>query len=316
MKSIIYPFGWLLAGVLLYSCSNFFDAEIELPTPDHDPLLVVNSYLLNTEDSILGARITRTYGLFEEQLLEEEIDDATVKLYKNGVLYQELNHTESFYTQNYTKGINTPVGEPGDELELEVSHPIYGTTRATQVFPEPVPLTDTDVRILSNTEFDGATAELRFTFTDPAGEENYYEILAVQECIYEYVDPYAGVTYRDTFQNTVFFDAEFDNDPNTYQGIAYESMLISDRNFDGQTITFRPNFYLCYSEAPLEEEALSFRIYWRTVTKDYFSYLTSVYQSQNASGNPFSEPVSVYTNMENGVGAFCVASELEYTIGE
>ncbi len=306
----------LVASLLLLAgCNNFFDTEIDLPGTEHDPILAVNCYLSNTEDSLLTARISRTYGLFEQRPNEDFVNDATVEMYKNGDLYRTFVNNPSFFSTNYEAETGGPIGDPGDEFEIVVSHPELGTARASQIIPEPVPLTEVSARILSFAEFEGSTGEIRLTIDDPAGEENFYELAATQLCIFEYQD-YDGTIFRDTFEQPVFFDGEFDNDPNTEQSVAFENLLISDRNFNGQNFTLSLPVFLCYSEEPIEEEDLNFRIFWRTVTKDYYQYFTSINESQNAQGNPFSEPVSVYSNMENGVGAFCASSQLIYTIGE
>ncbi|MEO1712490.1 MAG: DUF4249 family protein, partial [Bacteroidota bacterium] len=200
----------LLAGLIFFAgCNNFFDTEIDLPGTEHDPILAVNCYLSNTEDSLLTARISRTYGLFEQRPNEDFVNDATVDIYKNGDLYRTFVNNPSFFSTNYEAETGGPIGDPGDEFEIVVSHPELGTARASQIIPEPVPLKEASARILGFEEFQGSTGEIRLTINDPADEENFYELAATQLCVFEFQD-YYGDIIRDTFEQTIFFDGEFD----------------------------------------------------------------------------------------------------------
>jgi hypothetical protein len=42
----------------------------------------------------------------------------------------------------------------------------------------------------------------------------------------------------------------------------------------------------------------------RSISKEYYDYQTSLNEYWNADGNPFAQPVQVFTNIENGFGIF------------
>jgi hypothetical protein len=44
------------------------------------------------------------------------------------------------------------------------------------------------------------------------------------------------------------------------------------------------------------------------ISREKYVYLRSLYQYQNADGNPFAEPVTVQGNFEGGVGLFSLES--------
>ncbi|MCB0643404.1 MAG: DUF4249 domain-containing protein [Phaeodactylibacter sp.] len=313
MTTTIYKFLFLLALVSLMGCENFFDTEIELPTPEHNPVLAINSYITSTNDSIVGVRVSRTYGLFEDSPDEERIYDATVELFENGSLLYSLEAFDESYGYNYKADLPAAFGGIGKTYELRVSHPDYGTVSATQTMPIPVPLQEVEYRPLESNDFEQPNGEVRLTFQDPAGEENYYEFLITNYCEFTIELP-NGEILLDTFENSIYLDQDFNVDPNLYMGFDGTALLISDRNFDGQTITIGPQFnsYGCFDAPNLVSQG--FVVYWRTVTKDYFNYSTSLRDSESAAENPFAEPVSVYSNVEGGVGAVCLRSELRYFV--
>ena len=260
----------------------------------------------------LGARVSRTYGLFEDRPDDDRLFDATVGIYENDVLLHELDSI-NLLEVNYFKTIYDPFGGIGRTFELRVSHPDYPSVSAFQTMPEPIPLINTEFRKLETGSISNFNAEFRLTFDDPPGEENFYELVAAQNCYYEY-ENYYGEIMVDSFQQSVYFDMETSTDPNITQGYNYDAILVSDQNFDGQTFTLSPKFWTYNCSYPETEDDASYIIFWRTVTKDYFNYSKSLLDSSNAADNPFAEPVSLYTNMEGGVGAFCLRSELIYTV--
>ena len=304
----------LCIGFSLVGCENFFDQEIELPNADHEPILAINSFINSTTERQVQARISRTYGLFEDQPDDDRIFGATVELYEEGNLLYQLSPFE-FDEFNYVQNLNnTAFGGIGKTYELRVSHPDYPSVTATQTMPTPVPLEEIVYRPLQVNDFSNSNGEIQMTFTDPAGEENYYEFLIAKQCVFVNDQPISGVT-RDTFLNFIFFNNEdLGSDPNLTQGFPYDALLISDQNFDGQRITISPQFWSSDCFGSINVEVDNFVVYWRTVTKDYFNYSKSVNDNYFSADNPFAEPVSVFSNVEGGVGAFCLRAELVYEV--
>jgi hypothetical protein len=310
MKILKHSFLLFLISLYLGSCTGFFDSEIELPTPDHDPVLAVSSFITSSDTSQVVARVTRTYGLFEDRPNNDLLYGATVKLFENGELLFEFD-TLNLGTVNYGANFIGAFGGFGNTYTLEVSHPEWGTATAEQTMPEPVPLQEFEFRELPPNIFSGTTGELSLTFQDPPGEENYYELVVEEVCTYTFID-YYGQEVTEEYRGPVFFETEFTNDPNISRGYNFEGLLVSDRNFDGQTFTLKPRFLYCLPEDGTVDPSEQFIIHWRTVTKDYFNYSISLNDNLNAQNNPFAEPVSLYNNVENGVGAFCLRAELIY----
>ena len=58
-------------------------------------------------------------------------------------------------------------------------------------------------------------------------------------------------------------------------------------------------------------KTLSVRVYLHNISKSYYYYRTSLELYQSASGNPFAQPVQVYSNIESGFGVFA-GSQISY----
>ena len=313
IKNIIYS---LSAICLLVSCGEkFFDTTLELPTPDHTPVMAISAFANSTSTDFLNFKVTRTFGLFEERPdnSQDNLSNAEVKLFEDDNLKYTFVEGGNEFEPGYIAPITEMFGGEGKTYKLEVSHPDYGTVTATQVMPEPIPLTDVEFRELSSGGFDGNTGEFRITFSDPPGEENYYELAAQQTVVYSYEQD--GVVYEEEYEQEIYLGTDGPPDPNVTQGYDWSTMLISDANFNGQTFTLSAEFY-DYTDFGGEGsgETSNYTLYWRTVSKDYFNYSKSLRENINAQDNPFAEPVSLYTNVNGGVGAFCLRSELIYEV--
>jgi len=316
IKNIIYS---LSAICIFASCGEkFFDTTLELPTPEHTPVMAVSAFINSTSTDSLKFKVTRTFGLFEERPnnSEDNLSGAEVKLFEDGNLLYTFNESSN---QSGGAYVSPPLleafGGEGKTYKLEVSHPDYETTTATQVMPNAVPLTNIEFRQLEGGgTFDGATGEFKLTFDDPAGEENYYELTATQNIVYTYED-FEGNIIEEEYEQEIYLGSDGPPDPNVTEGFNYAAMLLSDKNFDGQTFILSAEFYE-YIEIGENGEVTpsTYTIYWKSVTKDYFNYSKSLLDNSNAQDNPFAEPVSLYTNMEGGVGAFCLRSELIYEV--
>lgn len=316
MKFLKYTSSILAAVLLFAACSeDFFDATIDLPTPEHTPIIAVSAFATNTDSLGIFAKVTRTFGLFEERPNDDALEDATVQLFENGELLYDFSLAEQEQFSHFAL-FDGEFGGIGNTYELKITDPTYGTATAIQKMPEPIPLEEIEYRMLDNSgDFVEGNGEFELTFQDPAGAANFYELTISQVCYFTFFDA-NGNEVRDSFVNNVFFDEDLEgpnSNSNYTEGYDFESLLISDVNFDGQRVTLSPNIYEFCSNS-VEGQFSRYIVHWRTVTEEYFNYSKSLLQADLAENNPFSEPVSVFSNVEGGIGAFCLRSELRYDV--
>lgn len=122
-----------------------------------------------------------------------------------------------------------------------------------------------------------------YSFTDAANEANFYRIGAEMT----YVDPYSSEIY-------------------TYRKYTSAEDFFKDVLFNGETYSSRIS--LDYMESASNLSGLKLMLY--TSDSQYYFYHRAIL-SQNGD-DPFSEPVIVPSNIENGLG--CVAGYRKHTI--
>lgn len=307
MKKLIFI---ILVGLAFGSCDKWFNGlEIELDLPEHDPILAVYSYV-NAGDELLTFRVGKSVGVLANEN-PELIDSATIQLYKNGLLELELQSSpilvvdtpyiytdpdttiyfiDSFYV--YGQPLDMPFADTPDEYELVVTSPGYPDVRATQVMPRKAEILGATNEIggYNGGDFFGEDLdEVRLTIKDPAGEENFYAI---------------SVEYLDTSQGqNIWYDTWLQSiDPAAEEG--NEGPIFSDLSFDGEQYTFRIGVWINDFPSGNNPNITKFRIKVVSITKDYYTFSRSLNQYWNANGNPFAEPVLLYSNFENGLGLF------------
>ncbi|MFK7809549.1 MAG: DUF4249 domain-containing protein [Saprospiraceae bacterium] len=297
MKKYIFVIA-LLATVFMSSCGFSFETTLEVDPPPHDPEIVVHTFI-KPNDTIINAGITRSYGLLDNtgDFDERFLNDATVEIFQQGELKYTLeskvdNYDFQFTGINYCLSFNEPVGGLGDSFEIKVSHPDYPSVRAVQYMPkEAVPLTS------AKFDEDGGIGDegerlnsIDLTFTDPADEENYYEIY---------------IAYRDesTPGEVNFFDIRVEtNDPNIQRGNTFNSFLLDDLAINGSEYTLNLQLDNDYAD--------NMYVIFRSVSRDWYLYSRSARDFREGSDfGTFAEPVTVHRNIDGGLGVFAAGVE-------
>ena len=284
MRNIII-FGLLL---LLCSCQDFFSTTIEIDPPEYTPQMVIHAYF-NEGDSILIMRVNESKGLLESIDRNAKFNDANVELFEDGILIQTFDTIPQDISTslrfNYIAISNGPIIKSGKEYELRVSHPDYPTLTAKERLPANSTINSSQLIVNENTG-GGFEAEntVKVNFDNPLGEENYYEI---------------GMVATDTFMMDTFsYEAySYTTDLNAQVGYDYDKVLLSDENFDGK------NYILSVDTYNSGNAGLT--MIWKEFSKGLYLYSKSIREHLDSQGfGFFVEPVSVYSNVENGLGIF------------
>lgn len=307
---------FFLLALTLAACTDFFDREIELPVADHEPRLSVDA-LFTQNDTLLTAHVTRTYGLNEERPVNREapLEGATVQIFENGSVKYELPYRETEVLNRfaYDTRPDAIAFMAGRDYEIRVTHPDYPDVRATQTMPAMVELENVRYEFLGDNNVTFTNSRLQFDLPDPAGEDNFYELFLQVITSDTFTDPQGGVGVFTNVDNTYWY-AEDLNTADAVPGFHNTALLISDEAFNGQRRSFSLPFYLFRNDSEEIATGVRVRVNWRHVTQDYYRYSRSLQDFWNADGNPLSEPVSVFSNVENGVGCFGLRNEVVYEL--
>lgn len=140
------------------------------------------------------------------------------------------------------------------------------------------------------------------TFNDPQDEINYYAVAVNIRAMNE-LFPYQQFTCNSPLIEAVISN----NNLPCYQMIFSDKKMKASQN----TIQLDINNYITgYSESV----PITFEIMLFSISKNYYTYALSFYKQILANKDFYSEPSSVYSNIENGYGIFAGYSKSVKTV--
>ena len=318
MKKII------IICLFLFSCEKVVDLNI----PEHTPMLVVNG-MLDT-DSIPSIFISSSQGAFSNNPIPGCILDANVLLYEDDVLLGQMmldaNQVDTFmiledswYGQINTESISYYTYDinpkAGSTYSIDVSHTDYESVYATTTIPNNIELIDFNViDNASDTSIYNAT--LNVVFQDNANQNNYYRIRLFLQTEGEYWEQdssdYEVVRKRSSLPL-------YSNDPSLSQGIPWDgytfsgrTALFNDNLFNGQEKEI--SFDMEYKLAGIEYGDSLF-LQFTSFSEEAYNYFNSIELNRDQFISPFgTEPVPVFSNVENGIGLFAGGNSMYFQI--
>jgi len=87
-----------------------------------------------------------------------------------------------------------------------------------------------------------------------------------------------------------------------------DKLLLTDRLFDGKdhSISFKLDPYFANVE--------NVSIYFTSISESYYDYKTTLSLQKEVSGDPFAQPVQVFTNIQHGLGIFAAYNQDEWKL--
>ncbi len=258
---------------------------IEVKLPEHEPLLIVESYLEPGLPKTVIVQQSSGYFDAPDILI---ISDAFVTI-SDGTRTDTLVYTP-FSVGVFSFGVYTSLDsasivkpEYGKEFTLRVEAKLRnGETRiatATTRLLAPVPV------LRTQHIFDGKPENKAYItgyLKDAPGEVNFYRIIFLTPSTSIYPLP-TNQTERDSV-------------------IEY---TVTDELFDGQEIPF--------GSPPFFEPGEEVRIKLINISKEYYDYLVSLESAVDGNGSPFIEPFNVRGNVQ-GVGVRGIFTGLSYQL--
>jgi len=290
-KTII---GTTFFAIVFCSCQK----EVEVKLPESKYKLVLNSVL--STDSFVTVNVSRSKKLYIDDNKNVTISNAIVSVYENGNLLENLPYTsDGVYKSTITKP------KIGNEYKIVVKADGYDNAEASETLIQQAIITNIVLEDSALFKEEQMYAKLSFEISDVAGVNNYYEVSALSGFYQKNYNPQTGQPTDSTYTQflsylTVTDEALKENaqggdiDGNT--DYSDNAILFSDKYFDGKT--YKVNVYL--SQYQFQKDTLTIKV--KSMTKAYYEYRrTALLQSTN-QGDPFSEPVRVYTNVTGGLG--------------
>jgi hypothetical protein len=283
---LIFP-----AAVFLTSCDNLVNGVVrDIDLPPHESQLAA-SLFLDSRDSAISAIVSSSKGIYDTGQ-SKSIKDAECVLNVGSTTY---NWSTMDQYERYTELLPDRFGAPTDTLLFTVNHPDFTSVSATQVFPS-APQVSVELNYGATQLYGEISDELIITLKDIPGVNQHY-IVSID------VHFRTALSGQDTSEYyNLYWETEYPNStPLWGQGSA---LLLSedglDRNIKFSAATgINPIDFAMLHEYRVKVSALSEEMY--LFYKSYAAY-------ENANGNPFAEPVVLYSNMSNNMGCFGVST--------
>ena len=283
---LIFP-----AAVFLTSCDNLVNGVVrDIDLPPHESQLAA-SLFLDSRDSAISAIVSSSKGIYDNGQ-SKSIKDAECVLNVGSTTY---NWSTMDQYERYTELLPDRFGAPTDTLLFTVNHPDFTSVSATQVFPS-APQVSVELNYGATQLYGEISDELIITLKDIPGVNQHY-IVSID------VHFRTALSGQDTSEYyNLYWETEYPNStPLWGQGSA---LLLSedglDRNIKFSAATgINPIDFAMLHEYRVKVSALSEEMY--LFYKSYAAY-------ENANGNPFAEPVVLYSNMSNNMGCFGVST--------
>lgn len=292
----------LVLTVLATGCRKYLDFEGE----DMQPRLVLNG--LATADSVITVYLSNSRGVIDPGQLAA-VTNGQVRVFdEQGNLLEQLVHAGG---GTYRGSVIIP---PGSALTVQADASGLGAVQATDLVPLAVPIQQWDTASVVTTDggsgFEYTTLELTFTINDPGDRSNFYmlEGLVGQQYILEEIfDPNTGTFVIDTifldepFWSRTYFsttDQVFLSASDAGVGetrVYFNRAVFRDEFFNGNTRTFRVRL-----ESIIRPGTLDLRLV--SISEAAFRYYRTLERYGYTEGDPFAEPVQVFTNVEGGLG--------------
>ena len=291
MKRLLFLLSISLAYI---SCEKVIPFDGDVNTPK----LVINSVF--ESDSTFKVHVSSSRSVIDTASFKN-IDDAIVTIKDgNENIIETLNHVEN----GFYKGQTFP--QENQTYILEINHTNYDNITASDSLPSPITINSVDTSTMVD-PINGNRLQISMNFDDPENTQNYYliETYSVNEYLVIKNSDTTEYELDTTKQFMVLTDEVFQNGGSPWR----EQGLFNDLLFNGQNKTLEleiPNDSWSGSEDGYDwsYKTLTLRLYLHNITLSYYYYRTSLELFQNASGNPFAQPVQVFSNVENGFGVF------------
>ena len=283
--------------VILFGGACITPAEVDFAEAEQE--LVVYSHFGVGES--MKIYLTHTRDPLQPNQPFEPVEDATIKVYRDGELVSHLYHGDAPDKKvEYMALYDTEVlAIEGSHYQIEVMAEGYKNARSVETVPYRK-ASIINFEFVENTE---AGKLYRLRFSDDESIENYYQ-LVIKELVRDMTDSIVSneIVDYELVRSSAF--THFNNNT-TWTTIYpdYAGFLFTGVHEEG-------GFKELFVEIPDEERTSTdethsyrYKVELHNISDAYFLYHQSIY-TQLTDNNPLNEPIGIYNNIENGFGNF------------
>jgi hypothetical protein len=286
----------LLLAFFISSCQK----EVPVEIPNAKSKIVLNCIM--NEDSLFTVLVSRTKKLYVDDNVDMALTNASVSVYENGVLIENLSHDSiGIYSSKTFKP------KVGNKYKVLVKADGYVDAVAEEVLIQQAKITDLNVKDSSYVKNGAVYSKLSFFIDDPANTSNYYE-LQMQGIGMMYIEgidstgqpipmdstrieyPISMLVVDESLKENYTSNSITGNDDYMPQVLQFSDKFINGSKYKIEVYFSSDNFF--------RTDSIIINI--KSVSKSFYEYKRTVLEQNNTG--PFSEPVRVYSNVTGGVG--------------
>lgn len=292
---------FLIISIIIVAISCEKTVTVNIPVSA--PKLVVNG--VTEANNIFKVTVSKSEAVLSSNNLSNSyINTALAQLYVNGLLKDTLTFrstTNMYEAKNATKAIS------GNTYKVVVAQPGFTTVVAETKTPSNITIQSITRIANARTNANGQTQdEIKIKFLDNTTENNFY-LFKFKKPIY---NNGAAMVYDPIYcinSNDADIDRASSSDPTDLNSCLRNEFSMSDNNFNGNlktiTVFINSNDLIAYTN-PFDQKKYKAILEMNSLSKNYYNYRRSLETYRDNEDNPFSEPVLVYTNVNNGYGIF------------
>jgi len=294
--------------VLLQSCEKTEKIE---NFPKSAPKLVLVSSL--NPDSAIRLMLFKSLSILDNAP-NKAITGAKVELFRDDLPVSSLAAANSGNSYLFQE-----IPQAGHRYSVRASLQGYEEIFATTEMPFLVPIQQVSVKLYDTSSWNYypryyfGKGKVTLGIDDPGNEENYYMVN-----MFQYDTSYSIGMNGDTLDVYVYQNFLQNYEYSSDQNILIEfqenySYYLSDKFFNGRKFDLELTFgYGSYKPGGTIQLEL------HTLSREQFLYCKSRSIFNRNDGNPFSEPVKIFTNVENGYGILggsaSVSTSVDYSV--
>jgi hypothetical protein len=292
----------ILIAIALFTASC--EKTINIALPPVAPQLVINC----TSDVLqpISIEVSRTASIREQQIHPDLlVKNATVQLYVDDVFAETIAFDSLLGYQSRI------VSQAGKKYALKISAPSFVTVESSVVVPGTVVISHVERIPFAAKDQNGNYQDaLVITFLDPPRAGDFY-LIKLEGAADSIWHPGPGTGYGNFCVNSS--DASIETSSTDLaditvclesNGIFFRDILFNGRQKEVKLYVPSGSMEPHYNGV----DSTNATIELVHVTEAYFRYEKSSRLAQNSNGDPFSEPVNVYTNITNGLGIFSIVN--------
>lgn len=270
------------------------EKTITVKLPEEKNKIVINSHSY-TGDTI-KISVSKSEPILKYRFNKElSIKNAQVILYENGLAVDTLLYDAS------GRYISHTIAETGKLYSIKVNAPGFDEATAETMAPAIVSINSVQRNFRTRVNENGEEQdEIKIEFDDPIAAEDHYIIKI--DAFNDSFGMYVCVNTTDASVEDIYNEGI---DQNTC--ISSTGIFMRDILFNGNKKELR--LYMLSNLLAFDSSSATLpKVQLLHVTKEHFKYEKSYQYGTENFGNPFAEPVNIYTNVKNGYGMFSIIS--------